>query len=62
MSERFLLPIGIRDYRTQDVKKIDFISNIFLDEAELWGYKKLLTPIFERLGSLEVGTKKRRIS
>ena len=58
MSERFLLPIGIRDYRTQDVKKIDFISNIFLDEAELWGYKKLLTPIFERLGSLEVGTKK----
>ena len=35
MSERFLLPIGIRDYRTQDVKKIDFISNIFLDEAEL---------------------------
>ena len=33
MSERFLLPVGLKDYRTQDVKKIDFVSSIFLDEA-----------------------------
>ncbi len=61
MSERFLLPVGLKDYRTQDVKKIDFVSSIFLDEAEVWGYKKILTPIFEKLDSLEVGTKQEEV-
>ena len=57
MADFFPLPVGIRDYTTAHVKRIEFISNVILDESELWGYKKILTPIFEKLDSLEVGSK-----
>jgi ATP phosphoribosyltransferase regulatory subunit len=57
MADFFSLPVGIRDYTTEHVKRIEFISNVILDESELWGYKKILTPIFEKLDSLEVGLK-----
>ena len=57
MTDHFSLPVGIRDYTTEHVRRIEFISNAILDESELWGYKKILTPIFEKLDSLEVGLK-----
>ena len=51
MTDHFSLPVGIRDYTTEHVRRIEFISNTILDESELWGYKKILTPIFEKLDS-----------
>ena len=57
MTEHASLPIGIRDYTTENVKKIESISSTILDESELWGYKKILTPIFEKMNSLQIGSK-----
>ena len=57
MIKNYSLPVGIKEYTTKDVKKIDFISSVILEESELWGYKKIITPIFEKINSLQVGLK-----
>ena len=49
MINIFSLPLGIKEYTTKDVRKIDFISSVVLEESELWGYKKIITPIFEKI-------------
>ena len=58
----FSLPIGIKEYTTKDVRKIDFISSVILEESELWGFKKIITPIFENINSLNVGLKEETIN
>ena len=58
----FSLPLGIKEYTTKDVKKIDFISSVILEESELWGFKKIITPIFENINSLNVGLKEETIN
>ena len=57
MKESTSLPVGIKDYTTNNVKKIESVSSMVLDESELWGYKKILTPIFEKIDSLQIGSK-----
>ena len=62
MIKNYSLPVGIKEYTTKDVKKIDFISSVILEESELWGYKKIITPIFETINSLQVGLKEDTIN
>ncbi len=62
MKNNYSLPTGIKEYSTKDVRKIDFISSVILEESELWGYKKIITPIFERINSLEVGLREDTIN
>ena len=54
MINIFSLPLGIKEYTTKDVRKIDFISSVVLEESELWGYKKIITPIFEKINSFSL--------
>ena len=62
MIKSFSLPVGIKEYTTKDVKKIDFISSVILEESELWGFEKIITPIFENINSLNVGLKEETIN
>ena len=62
MINIFSLPLGIKEYTTKDVRKIDFISSVVLEESELWGYKKIITPIFEKINSLTLGLKEETIN
>ncbi|RZP13487.1 MAG: hypothetical protein EVA31_02560, partial [Candidatus Dadabacteria bacterium] len=55
MKNSFSLPVGIKEYTTTNVNKIEFLCSTILEESELWGYKKIITPIFETLDSLNVG-------
>ena len=55
MKNAFSLPVGIKEYTTTNVNKIEFLCSTILEESELWGYKKIITPIFETLDSLNVG-------
>jgi len=62
MIDIFSLPLGIKEYTTKDVRKIEFISSVVLEESELWGYKKIITPIFEKINSLNLGLREDTIN
>ena len=46
------LPPGIKDYTPEIVNKFEYINDIFLQEAESWGFNKIYTPLIENIDSL----------
>ena len=57
MINNISLPLGIKDYSLDTVKKLDYVKEIFFMEVETNGYEKVITPLFENIDSISVGSK-----
>ena len=57
MINNISLPLGIKDYSLDTIKKLDYVKEIFFMEVETNGYEKVITPLFENIDSISVGSK-----
>ena len=57
MINNISLPLGIKDYSLHTIKKLDYVKEIFFMEVETNGYQKVITPLFENIDSIAVGSK-----
>ena len=57
MINNISLPLGIKDYSLHTIKKLDYVKEIFFMEVETNGYEKVITPLFENIDSIAVGSK-----
>ena len=57
MINNISLPLGIKDYSLDTIKKLDYVKEIFFMEVETNGYEKVITPLFENIDSIAVGSK-----
>ena len=57
MIKNISLPLGIKDYSLDTIKKLDYVKEIFFMEVETNGYEKVITPLFENIDSISVGSK-----
>jgi len=57
MINNISLPLGIKDYSLDTIKKLDYVKEIFFMEVETNGYEKVVTPLFENIDSISVGSK-----
>ena len=58
MINNISLPLGIKDYSLDTIKKLDYVKEIFFMEVETNGYEKVITPLFENIDSISVGSKR----
>ena len=57
MIKNISLPLGIKDYSLDTIKKLDYVKEIFFMEVETNGYEKVVTPLFENIDSIAIGSK-----
>ena len=57
MIKNISLPLGIKDYSLDTIKKLDYVKEIFFTEVETNGYEKVVTPLFENIDSIAIGSK-----
>jgi len=57
MINNISLPLGIKDYSLDTIKKLDYVKEIFFMEVETNGYEKVITPLFENIDSISIGSK-----
>ena len=55
MIDRLSLPQGVKDYIPEKAEELRRIEDGLLEELSRWGYRKVITPLFEYLESLSVG-------
>jgi len=55
MINRLNLPQGVKDFTPEKAEEIRRIEDILLEEFSRWGYKRVVTPLFEYLESISVG-------
>lgn len=55
MLERISLPQGVKDFPPQRAEEIRRIQNTLLEEFSRWGYRAVITPLFESLDTILAG-------
>lgn len=55
MINRLSLPQGVKDYTPEKAEELRRIEDGLLEEFARWGYRKIITPLFEYLEPLSVG-------
>ena len=55
MIDRLSLPQGVKDYIPEKAEEFRRIEDGLLEEFSRWGYRKVITPLFEYLEPLSVG-------
>ena len=55
MVDRLSHPQGVKDYIPEKAEELRRIEDGLLEEFSRWGYRKIITPLFEYLGPLSVG-------
>lgn len=55
MPDCFSLPQGVRDFAPDIAEEIRKIEESLLGEFTLWGYRRVITPLFESLESILIG-------
>lgn len=55
MKKDFSLPQGVKDFGPDRAENIRKVEEGFLEEFSRWGYKRVITPIFEYLDTITVG-------
>ena len=55
MINRLSLPQGVKDYTPEKAEELRRIEEGLLEEFSRWGYRKIITPLFEYLEPLSVG-------
>ena len=55
MVDRLSHPQGVKDYIPEKAEELRRIEDGLLEEFGRWGYRKVITPLFEYLGPLSVG-------
>jgi ATP phosphoribosyltransferase regulatory subunit len=55
MVDRLSLPQGVKDYIPEKAEELRRIEEGLLEEFSRWGYRKVITPLFEYLEPLSVG-------
>ena len=55
MINRLSLPQGVKDYTPEKAEELRRIEDGLLEEFGRWGYRKIITPLFEYLEPLSVG-------
>jgi len=55
MLERFSLPQGVKDFPPESAEEITRVQNTLLEEFERWGYRPVITPLFESLETILAG-------
>ncbi len=55
MQERFSLPQGVKDFPPDRAERITRLQGTLLEEFERWGYRAVITPLFESLDTILLG-------
>ncbi|MGQ0793127.1 MAG: ATP phosphoribosyltransferase regulatory subunit [Deltaproteobacteria bacterium] len=55
MIERLNLPQGVRDFPPERAEEIRRVEECLLEEFSRWGYRRVITPLFEYLETISVG-------
>ncbi|MCY3986297.1 MAG: ATP phosphoribosyltransferase regulatory subunit [Candidatus Dadabacteria bacterium] len=55
MNKFLILPQGVKDFGPMKAETLKRIENRLLEEFSYWGYRKVITPLFEYLDTMSVG-------
>ena len=55
MSNNLSLPQGVRDFPPESAEEIRKLEEFLLEEFARWGYRRVITPLFENLETISVG-------
>lgn len=55
MFERLSLPQGVRDFPPERAEEIKRVEELLLEEFSRWGYRSVITPLFEFLETISAG-------
>ncbi len=55
MFDRLSLPQGVRDFPPERAEEIKKVEELLLEEFYRWGYRSVITPLFEFLETISVG-------
>ncbi|MEM4658426.1 MAG: ATP phosphoribosyltransferase regulatory subunit [Candidatus Methanosuratincola sp.] len=55
MLDRMSLPQGVKDFPPQRAEEVRRIQNTLLEEFSRWGYRAVITPLFESLDTILAG-------
>ncbi len=55
MTDRLSLPQGVKDYIPRKAEELRRVEEGLLEEFARWGYRRIITPLFEYLGPLSIG-------
>lgn len=55
MTDRLSLPQGVKDYIPRKAEELRRVEEGLLEEFARWGYRRLITPLFEYLDPLTIG-------
>lgn len=55
MSANLSLPQGVRDFPPESAEEIRKLEEFLLEEFARWGYRRVITPLFEFLETISVG-------
>lgn len=55
MTDKLSLPQGVKDYIPRKAEELRRVEDGLLEEFARWGYRRLITPLFEYLDPLTIG-------
>jgi ATP phosphoribosyltransferase regulatory subunit len=55
MINRLSLPQGVKDYTPEKAEELRRIEDGLLEEFSRWGYRRIITPLFEYLDPISIG-------
>ncbi|MBI4228980.1 MAG: ATP phosphoribosyltransferase regulatory subunit, partial [Deltaproteobacteria bacterium] len=55
MVNRLSLPQGVRDFTPEKAEEIRRVEEVLMEEFARWGYRRVVTPLFEYLEAITVG-------
>ncbi|MXZ13401.1 MAG: ATP phosphoribosyltransferase regulatory subunit [Candidatus Dadabacteria bacterium] len=55
MNKFLTLPQGVKDFGPVKAENLKRIENVLLEEFSYWGYRRVITPLFEYLDTMSVG-------
>ena len=55
MFDRLSLPQGVRDFPPERAEEIKKVEELLLEEFYRWGYRSVITPLFEFLETISAG-------
>ncbi len=55
MSKFLTLPEGVKDFGPVKAENLKRIENVLLEEFSYWGYRRVITPLFEYLDTMSAG-------
>ena len=55
MTKTFSLPQGVKDFGPQQAEELRRVEDVILEEFSRWGYKRVITPLFEYHDTITIG-------